>query len=121
MKRVSTVGVELPDSFPSAPYDSVHSRMKNAGDRYPVVWPEYSGAWNAIAYRYLACSTHSEVFVRSICYGDAPGWPDRYIQESNLFGFFYCGLSVIESVFYGTHAISAMVRPGEFPLDSLWR
>jgi hypothetical protein len=35
-----------------------------------------------------------------------------------LFGFFVTGLSVIESFFYGLHAIAAMTGSSDFPMES---
>jgi hypothetical protein len=84
--------IEMPDDFADDLYDSVYQRIGNAlGNQQPQPpsWPEYSGAWLGLMYRYRSCADHDEVFTDSVnSFGDTPEWSERYKQERELFGFF---------------------------------
>jgi len=76
---------------------------------------ELSGGWRAVAYRLLSCAEHSQAFTRSIeSAGDSPPFPERYVQERELFGFFVNGLAAIESLCYALYAIGSLLRPELF-------
>jgi hypothetical protein len=116
-RRVSTVGLSLPDDFDVESYQAVHSRMKGMAASAPVSWSEYAGAWNAVAYRFLTCAEHDKTFTESILrHGDAPPQLERYVQERELFGFFVTGLATIESLCYAAYAIASMLDEGVFPI-----
>jgi hypothetical protein len=116
--RVSTFGIELPDDFPKGPYEAIHAQV-NSGPRDANVDCHYRGAWNAVANRFLSCTEHDAAFNESVRRaGNAPGHLERYIQDNSLFGFFVTGLSVIESFFFGLHAIAAMTGSSNFPMQS---
>ena len=117
--KATIAGVELPGDFPGAAYDAVHACMQDRRSANEDVWAQYGGAWNAIAYRYLACAESDEAFTRSIkIRGDAPPAPYRYEQERDLFLFFVAGLSSFEAFCYGIHAIAAFVNLGKFPIGT---
>ena len=87
------------------------------------LWDQYGGAWNAVAYRYLACAesdeAFTEAFTRSIkIRGDSPLASYRYEQERALFLFFVAGLSSLEAFCYGIHAIAAFVKSESFPMGT---
>ncbi len=110
-KRLSTIGLVMPEDFAVEPYEAIHSRLTIEKENQPDAWAEYAGAWNAVAYRFHACADHDEAYTESIQRaGDSPPQPERYIQEKELFGFFVTGLSAIESLCYGLFAIASMLN-----------
>jgi hypothetical protein len=116
--HVSTVGVELPDDFPHAPYNAIHARVI-ASPRAPEQIFHYGGAWNAVAFRFLSLATADDLFTDSVIKsGSAPGYPERFQQEESLFNFFVNGLSVIESFFHGLYWIGSMGDRATFPIRS---
>lgn len=117
---LSTIGLIMPIDFPSALYESVHARAVAKKDQHPDSWVQFSGAWNAIAYRFLSCTEHDTAFTNSISQtrGDAPPQPERYFQERDLFGFFFTGLSSIECLYYALFAIGSIVDATRFPMGT---
>ena len=118
--KVTVAGEKLPEDFPSTAYGAVRACMQNRRPANEDLWDQYGGAWNAVAYRYLACAESDEAFTQSIKrkQGDAPPAPYRYKQERDLFLFFVAGLSSFEAFCYGIHAIAAFIIPKSFPLDT---
>lgn len=118
-KRLSTIGLEMPEDFDAVPYEAIHSRVVAWKDTCPDAYAQYAGAWNAVAYRFMSCAEHDAAFTKSIQQGgDAPPPPERYIQERELFSFFVTGLIVIESFCFGLFAIASMVDSENFPIKT---
>ncbi len=116
------IGTSLPSDFPLDAYENVAAAGRRwlagtgQGNKPPPVVYEFAGAWNALAYRFLACWEHCESFTNSI--QKSPNdHRDLYEQEKDLFGFFLNGLSVFESYYYGIYCLAAMLRPNEFPIE----
>lgn len=115
--RLTTIDIAMPPDFPVTPYEAIHSRMVTKNNTYPNSWAQYSGAWNAVAYRFLSCAYHSDAFTESVRrVGNSPPSPERCKQEQELFGFFVTGLAAIESLCYGLFAICSILNPREFPI-----
>jgi len=115
---LSTIGLPVPADFASVSYESVNRRLSAKNDSHPDPWAHYAGAWNAVAYRFISCTQHDELFTRSVeRHGCSPQSPERFIQEKELFGFFVTGLSSLESFCYAAYAIAAMVDALNFPLS----
>lgn len=94
-------------------------RVQTKRDVYPVLCREFSAAWNAVAYRYLACTEHHETFTSSLNRaGDSPPFSERYVQERELFAFFYTGLSTVECFCYGLFIAGHILKPANFPFSS---
>lgn len=118
-RKLTTIGLIMPKVFPVEPYESIHKRIVKKKDDYRKSWNQYAGAWSAVGYRFLSCNNHDKAFTESIKRaGNAPPPSERYIQESNLFGFFVSGLSTIESLLYGLYAIASIIKVEEFPIDT---
>jgi len=115
---LSTIGIDMPMSFPIKPYEAVHSQIAKNKDNFLRSWNQYAGAWNAIAYRFLSCTDYNIKFIRSIKrFGNSPLPAERYKQEKCLFGFFVTGLSTVESFCYGLYAIASMINNRSFLID----
>jgi hypothetical protein len=105
----------LPEDFPKEPYLAIQKRVSvDLGEAHPEARREFAGGWNALRYRYLACSEHDRDFTDLIRKHQAD--PDRYGQERALYCFFVTGQSAIESLCYGLYAIASVLRPDEFPV-----
>lgn len=118
-RKLSGIGIEMPDDFAIDPYEAVRLRVSKLQNVADSIRAEYSGAWNGVAIRFLSCAEHDEAFAELMRqHGSSPDSRERYQQERELFGFFVTGLSAFESVLYGLHAIAAMLRPSAFPMDN---
>lgn len=114
---LSTIGLVMPSSFPSKLYEDVHARVTPKVQEQKEDWFRYAGAWNALAYRFLACTDHHRLFTDSLRRaGTAPPQPERYIQERELFSFFVAGDSTLDCLFYALFVIGKRLVPGEFSL-----
>jgi hypothetical protein len=126
IRKVTTIGLEMPADFPLDPYEAVHKRVchweeqmrrSSATDQPSSVWSEYAGGWNAVAHRFLSCAMNSDRFVASIRrFGPSPDSEERHVQEDALFCFLVNGLSCLESLGHGLHAIASMLRNRDFPM-----
>src|SRR3990167_3359258 len=116
--KLSTNGLSVPLDFPVIQYESVHKIIGSTQASHPL-YEHFSGAWNALAYRFRAAIDYGDIFVESLRnYGDAPPPEERYVQERTLFDFFGSGFSVFESTFYGLYTIGAFLEPTYFSLTS---
>lgn len=109
---------EVPDDFPVQPYVDLHRRVTSTQPESNER-SEFFAAWTAVAYRYKACADHDANYSESIRgTGNTPGFPDRYIQDQELFNFFVTGLSTIECLYYGCYALGYMLDPTRFPFST---
>jgi hypothetical protein len=116
---LSTNGLVMPSDFPVAEYEAVHGivepRTRNKKDSYE----QFAGAWNAVAYRFLALTEYELAFNHSLSEaGGSPAPLERFKQERDLFGFFSNGFSVFEATFYGLFSIGALLSPANFPMST---
>lgn len=112
-----TVGLSMPPGFPAQAYEAVHQRVSEKAPNDPDLQEQWRGAWNGVAYRFLAASDASAVFTASVSTaGDAPEAPERYRQEAAIFAFFVNALSVLDSFGYAVHALGALAVPEAFSL-----
>lgn len=107
----------MPADFPVAPFERVYARLRPRAATHAAQYEHFSGAWNAISFRYWALCAYGEDFTASIDEaGAADNHDQRYRQERHLFGFFSNGFSTFEAFFYGMFAIGAILQPASFPL-----
>jgi hypothetical protein len=116
---LSTMGLPMPDDFDISSYESIASGLAPLHSTYTVAWPDYASGWVALGYRFRACAEYDESFVESFRqHGGSLPPLERHGQERDLFGFFVCGLSVVESFCYGLFAIASMLRSDRFPIQT---
>jgi hypothetical protein len=65
---------------------------------------------------YLTCHESSESFTRSIA-GRPQSHREWFEAERELFNFFFNGLSAIESFYYATYCLAAMLDAAQFSVD----
>jgi len=118
-KRLSSIGLIMPDDFPSDLYDDVNHRISKNRDDYLSSWYQFAGGWNAIAYRFLSCTDSNDDFILSISkHGNSPAQPERYNQEKLLFNFFVTGLSALQSLSYALYFACSILDKINFPVSS---
>src|SRR3989442_15988282 len=105
----------MPADFPVEPYQALHARITQKMSFQTDTGKQFAGAWNAVAYRFIATAEDDEAFSQSVrAYGGAPSPKQRYEQERCLFGFFTAGLATLESFCYGLFAVASIVDPTNF-------
>jgi hypothetical protein len=104
--------IEVPDSFPLEAWDKFlnFGRQAIAGHNDPG--GDYIRAMGCVVYRFRACR---EAIDSMIAYWHRSGrtlsGEGYYLVERDLFNFFTCGLSVIESLFYGVYMVATQKYP----------
>jgi hypothetical protein len=105
----------LPEDFPLESYSAIQKRISvDLGEAHPEARREFAGGWNALRFRYMACSEHDRDFTDLIRKHQSA--PDRYGQERALYGFFVTGQSAIESLCYGLYTIASVLRSDKSPV-----
>jgi hypothetical protein len=61
-----TIGIDMPDDFPTTAYDVVNAKLGSYQQRNPNVWTQYAGGWNAIAFRFKTATVADDRFTESI-------------------------------------------------------
>jgi len=112
-----SAGLDLPREFPVEAYDELQTLVMDRLAASPALQREFNGAWNAVAYRFLAAAELDASLAKSIRqFGAAPPVEERYRQERDLFAFFGNACSVLDSLAYALYALNADRHPEEFPL-----
>jgi hypothetical protein len=109
----------MPPDFPVAFYEAVYKKVERRASTVPDLYEQFAGAWNALAYRFLALAEHEAALTVSLAnLGASPSRLERYRQERDLFGFFSNGFSMFEAAFYGLFSIGAFVSSAGFPMST---
>ena len=117
MNPLKTNGLLIQD-FPQEKYESIHLILTTKHAEKEE-YEHFSGAWNAVSYRYKATIDHGEDFVELLkLYGTAPQPQERYLQERALFNHFSSCFSVFESICYGFFAIGSIIKPEYFFINN---
>ena len=117
-KKLSPNGINKPKDFPIDSYESIYKEIvsKKSSD---TNYHHFSGAWNALAYRYKAMIDHGDAFTESLKeYGTAPEPEQRYQQEKNLFDFFNACFSCFESLSYALYIVGYFISPSNFEIST---
>lgn len=113
-----TIGIDMPDDFPTTPHDAVNLKLGPYQPGKPDVWMEYGGGWNAIAFRFKTAAVADDRFTASIRKFPRPPLDEYQVQEEALFVFFVAGFAVIESFAFALFALGAMLQPANFPMST---
>lgn len=116
MPPLTPNGLTPHHDFPFEPYEAVHAKVYSrwAGTSS---YRQYSGAWNALAYRFqgsIDAGTQFQISLRD--FGAHPASHQRYQQEAALFNFFSNGFAAFEALFYGLFAVGSLIDAVAFPL-----
>jgi hypothetical protein len=116
-RGLTTNGLVMPGEFPVSAYEAVHAVLRKHNQAHPLMYEQWSGAWNAVSYRYLAVTEYSDSFTKSVVDRTGTATVDgRHRQERDLFGFFGSAVSALEAAFYGLFAIGGFLATAQFPL-----
>lgn len=116
MPTLSNNGLSAHQNFPVAPYEAVHTKVGSRWSQEESYF-HYTGAWNALAYRFHGAVDAGTRFQKSLAdFGAHPAPQQRYQQEEALFSFFSNGFAAFEAMFYGLFAIGSFIDPQAFPL-----
>jgi hypothetical protein len=119
---VNTIGINMPDDFPTDAYNSVHDRLREYRNRNPdsAAWLEYAAGWNAVASRFKTMAEADKQFTLQLttqgARRDSLLHYEMQMQEEYLYRFFMSGSSVIESFCYAVFAMGALLYPQKFPM-----
>lgn len=117
MAKLDTTGVDVPADFPAAIYDRVHQIINIKASGHPNAI-KFSGAWNALSYRYLEVDECTTQFARHFAkYGSSPSSQERYCQERNIFDFYSAAVSCLDTVAFAIFAIASLKHGAAFPLS----
>jgi len=118
--KLSTIGLEVPDDFPTQGYEKINAAMDIQKDALPEKWSEFKGAWKSVAFKFIALAQNDENYTVSIKRGGggASSYEERYNQEYALFNFFVVGDALLESLFYSLYVIASTKNPKEFQMAS---
>lgn len=117
MVKLDTTGVDVPVGFPSEIYDRVHHIMnvKASGHLNSI---KFSGAWNALSYRYVEADECATQFARHFAkYGSSPPGQERYRQERSIFDFYSAAVSCLDTVAFAIFAIASLKHGTTFLLS----
>ena len=118
MTVLSNNGLTAHQDFPVEPYEIVHARAANRWSQ-EASYSHYTGAWNALAYRFHGALDAGARFQKSLKdFGPHPAPHQRYQQEEALFNFFSNGFAAFEAMFYGLFAIGSFIDAQAFPLTT---
>lgn len=118
MANLTPNGLAPHVDFPLGPYETVHAAVV-ARWSTAASYQQYSGAWNALAYRFHGAVEAGAKFQKSLRdSGSQPAPQQRFQQEEALFNFFSNGFAAFEALFYGLFAIGSFIDPGAFRLET---
>jgi hypothetical protein len=104
------------EDFPFERYEAVHAKVAAEWSEAPSYY-HYSGAWNALAYRFHGSIDAGGKFQKSLKdFGSSPAPHQRFQQEQTLFNFFSNGFAAFEALFYGLFAVGSFIDADAFPL-----
>lgn len=104
--------------FPTQPYEAVHTLVTSRWSTEASYF-HYSGAWNALAYRFHGAVDAGTKFQKSLRdFGSHPAPHQQFHQEEALFNFFSNGFAAFEAMFYALFAVGHFIDPLAFPLTT---
>lgn len=105
----------LPPDFPQGKYEKIHTKVLQNKNNFQLQYQQFSGGWRSLVYRYLACTKHSDDYIKIIKKDRiSPSYFLRYEQERELFNFFTNGLSAIETLGYMLYMICSIDNSNNF-------
>ena len=124
MCKIFPILDDLPQYFPKDKYEKIYIKVLQYKDNFQLQYQQFTGGWKSLVYRYFACTTHSDDYVKIIKKDRiSPSHFLRYEQERELFNFFTNGLSAIETYGYMIYMICSIKNPNDFKVitKDLWK
>jgi hypothetical protein len=108
----SAFQIELPNSFPLAAWEAFYTVGRQATDGQPEPQGEFLRAMGCTAYRFKTCGEAIDSMIANwkAC-GHAISLDGHYTMQRDLFSFFSCALSAVESLFYASYVVATQKQP----------
>jgi hypothetical protein len=115
LSKIFPILDDLSQYFPKDKYEKIYIKVLQYKDNFQLQYQQFSGGWRSLVYRYLACTKHSDDYIKIIKKDRISPSPFlRYEQERELFNFFTNGLSAIEELGYMLYMICSIKKPSDF-------
>lgn len=120
------IGISPPTNFPDRQYGELLAKVQSHCEAHgrAADLATFAEAWNGMAYRYSTASAANAAYTDSVVTaGTTPPPLDRYAQERDLFSFFTCALSVLETFGRAADVLGRLAgaqfatRPRPYPKD----
>jgi len=124
LSKIFPILDDLYQYFPKDKYEKIYIKVLQYKDNFQLQYQQFSGGWRSLVYRYLACTKHSDDYIKIIKKDRiSPSYFLRYEQERELFNFFTNGLSAIETLGYMLYMICSIDKPNDFKVikKDLWK
>jgi hypothetical protein len=113
MQRCAAFNIDVPDSFPLSAWEGFYSVGFAATAFAAEAQPEFIRAVGCITYRYKTCDEAVSSMISDWRRnGGSLTMEGRYTLQRDLFSFFTCGLSAVESLFYAIYVVATLRHPG---------
>jgi hypothetical protein len=116
MATSQTIGIDMPEDFPTTAHNAVNVKLGSYQTRAPSMWAEYASGWNAVAIRFKTTTAADAMFTASISRFSRPTHDEYQVQNEELFSFFVNGYATIESFSYALFAMGGLLRPADFSM-----
>ena len=115
MSKIFPILNDLPQHFPKDKYEKIYTKVLQYSNNFQLQCTQFRGGWRSLVYRYLACTKHSDDYIKIIKKDRiSPSYFLRYEQERELFNFFTNGLSAIETLGYMLYMICSIDNSNDF-------
>lgn len=104
--------IEVPNAFPLAAWEAFYNVGKLATDGLPEPQGEFIRAMGCVVYRFKTCREVIDSIIANwnAC-GRSLSFDTYYTMQRDLFSFFSCGISAVESLFYACYVVAAQKQP----------
>jgi hypothetical protein len=111
---------EVPDSFPLVAWEAFYADGRKATDGQSEAQGEFIRAMGCVIYRYNTCKEAVDSMIQYWhVSGKALTFDGYYTMQRDLFSFFTCGLSSIESLLYGIYVVVCQQHSTVLPWSDL--
>lgn len=109
-------GFPYPSEFNAGAHDSINEKVAKYSSTHVLAWRSFGSAWNAVPIRYRASWYWHTEFADSIGVSSAPEPEERFYQECALFQFFVSAISTIETTYFATYCLGALIDANVFKM-----
>ena len=104
--------VEVADSFPLVAWEAFYNKgMKSTKANGDANW-DFNRSMGCLVFRYKTCGESIDSMIGSWqAAGEEFGPPINYAMQRDLFIFFTCGMSAVESLFYSIYVVATQQSP----------
>src|SRR5690348_13389009 len=105
--RCREFDLEVPDSFPLAAWEEFYRTGMKAGEGNGEAQDDFNRAMGCVLFRYKTCDESIKSMGSSwVDCGRVLDSYSNYSLHRDIFTFFICGLSCLESLLYGVYVVA---------------